>query len=76
MILGVSAENQVMIAEKMDKNNCAINLGWFKNLSIETYLCKFTELIKNFNRRQEYGINAKRILKDYSPDNILTEMGI
>lgn len=76
MMLGISAENQTHIVDRMSERGCAANLGWFKELSLEKFISVFSELYEDFDKRKELGKNSRNLLSKYSPYNLLSELAL
>jgi len=49
MIISVLDDNQIPIAEFIDKNKIGINLGWYENISMEAFKNKLQEIMDNID---------------------------
>ncbi len=62
MIVGVIADNQICIAEILEKKHAALNIGWYKSNSVDEIKTQYLELINDKNRLQRFIVQQKMIV--------------
>lgn len=73
-VLIIQAENQVRIAEYMDKSKKMINLGWFNNITEGSIAYEVNNLVQDFNLRRELSINSGKDININGVINIVDKI--
>lgn len=68
------ADNQLNIAEQLGKNGIQIDLGWYKDLTIQKITDELQELLSNNKKRTQMSKKASKICDGYGSLRLLLEL--
>ncbi|WP_286910450.1 UDP-2,4-diacetamido-2,4,6-trideoxy-beta-L-altropyranose hydrolase [Clostridium sp. UBA1652] len=70
----IQADNQLRLAEYMEKNQIMINLGWYYNLKEKALLDEITNIIDNQGIRLKLSADSKKIINVDGVKNIVQKI--
>lgn len=70
----IQADNQLRLAEYMEKNKIMINLGWYYNLKEKVLLDEIINIVNNKQIRLKLSSNSTKIINSDGVQNIVKKM--
>jgi len=70
----VLAENQVKVAESLDKAGVAVNLGWFDQIPECEITEIFTSLINDKERRRRMSLSGQQLIDGFGTSRVVEEI--
>jgi len=62
MIIGITVDNQVELTEILEKQQAALSISWYKDITMQNLSKEFTTLIKSPNKLSQFIVNQKKMI--------------
>ena len=73
-VILILAENQLRVADNLERYRLALNFGWYSEINCDEFLVRLRDLILNPERRKAMSENGRRIIDGKGVDRVLSRM--